>query len=203
MKIYDIEHVEDISVEAFAEGYLNGNKPLIIKKYIDDWPARKWSLSTLKEKAGHNEVFVRRKTASEFYKAGLKYNIESMKFSEYINNIEENNTKSFNSYLAVQNIRKALPELEADIELPKYVKKLHGGPYIWIAQKGHYEFCHFDPDDNFLIVLSGEKHVKLYPATDLENLYPNELGSKGKTIQSSINCSVPDLVKFPKFANAT
>ena len=37
--------------------------------------------------------------------------------------------------------------------------KLHLGPYLWLALKGHYEFCHFDPDDNFLIMIKGRKQV--------------------------------------------
>jgi len=200
--VLPVERVSNISIETFEREYLNKNQPVIIENYIDTWPARCWTLQDLKEKAGNNEVFVRRKTALESYRAGLKYDIESMKFSEYISNMEEDNQKSYNSYLAVQNIRKALPELESDIEVPGYIRKLHAGPYLWLAQKGHYEFCHFDPDDNFLIVFSGEKHVKLYSAADLDNMYPNVLGSKGKTIQSSIDCSHPDLEKYPKFQDA-
>ena len=38
--------------------------------------------------------------------------------------------------------------------------KLHLGPYLWLALKGHYEFCHFDPDDNFLTMIRGRKQVK-------------------------------------------
>ena len=34
--------------------------------------------------------------------------------------------------------------------------------------KGHYEHCHFDPNDNFLIVFSGRKHVRLFPACYVE-----------------------------------
>ena len=37
---------------------------------------------------------------------------------------------------------------------------------------------------------------------DLDNLYPNPLGSHGKTIQSRVNCDSPDLEKFPKFSKA-
>ena len=28
--------------------------------------------------------------------------------------------------------------LQDDIPIPDYVGKLHGGPYLWIALKGHY-----------------------------------------------------------------
>ena len=199
MKVHTVERVSNLSVDKFEEEYLNGNKPVIIENYMTEWPALHWTLAKLRHKAGHNQVFVRRRTAEETYRAGLKYDIESMLFSEYVGNMENHDPKSYNSYLAVQNIRKALPELEEDIEVPEYVKKLHGGPFLWLAQKGHYEFCHFDPDDNILIVFSGEKHVKLYSACHLDKMYPNALGSRGKTIQSSINCRDPDLEKYPKF----
>ena len=186
----------------FERIYLNGEKPVIIENYIEDLPARYWNLSSLKEKAGHNNVFVRRNTSEESYKTGKKYNIESMLFSEYINNLESDTKKAKDCYLAVQNIRKALPELEQDFKIPEYVQKLHGGPFLWLAPKGHYEFCHFDPDDNILIVLSGKKHVRLYRALDLKKLYPNPLGSMGKTIQSQVNCNEPDQNKYPEFSDA-
>ncbi|XP_065666670.1 lysine-specific demethylase 8 isoform X1 [Hydra vulgaris] len=197
----EIKRVSLLSVEEFENYYLNSETPVIIENYIKEWPAMKWTLSSIKTKAGHNKVFVRRNTSQEDYKVGKKYNIESMTFNEYVENIEANNKKAQSSYLAVQNIKIALPELANDICIPSYVKKLHGGPFLWLARKGHYEFCHFDPDDNFLIVFSGEKHVKLYRADDLKNLYPNPFGSNGRTIQSQVNCDNPDFNKFPNFRN--
>ena len=195
----EIKRVASLSVDDFERFYLNGETPVIIENYISEWPASKWTLSSIKSKAGHNKVFVRRNTAQEDYKVGKKYNIESMSFSEYVENIEADNKKAQSSYLAVQNIKIALPELANDVRVPSYVKKLHGGPFLWLARKGHYEFCHFDPDDNFLIVFSGEKHVRLYRADDLDNLYPNPLGSYGRTIQSQVNCDNPDFKKFSNF----
>ena len=40
----------------------------------------------------------------------------------------------------------------------------------WLTIKGHYEFCHFDPDDNFLVMIQGRKQVRsvdlsIYPST--------------------------------------
>ena len=197
-----VEVKENLSIEEFENSFLNNEKPVLLKNSINFWPALNWSYEELRRKAGHNKVFVRRNTSDDKYKTGQKYNIESMTFSEYISNIEKGNKKAFSSYLAVQNVRKALPELECDIQIPKYIKKLHGGPFLWFAMKGHYEFCHFDPDDNFLIVLSGRKHVRLYPACYLENLYPNPLGSRGKTIQSNVDCNYPSLDIHPKFSAA-
>ena len=35
-------------------------------------------------------------------------------------------------------LRSTFSYLQEDIEVPQYVGKLHGGPYLWIAPKGHY-----------------------------------------------------------------
>lgn len=196
-----VQTVEELSLEDFKEHYLNGEKPVLIRKYTKKWKALEWSLESMKAKSGHNTVFVRRNTSQEAYKVGKQYNIQSMLFSDYIDNMIADNKTSKSSYLAVQNIRKALPELCDDIEVPEYVGKLHGGPYLWIARQGHYEFCHFDPDDNILVVLSGQKKVKLFPANEIDKMYPNPLGSKGRTIQSRVNCDDPDYNQFPKFKN--
>ena len=72
---------------------------------------------------------------------------------------------------------------------------------MWVALKGHYEFCHFDPDDNFLVMVRGRKRVLLF-GHDLTGLYPNRLGSKGKTVQSGVHCDDPDLTAHPRFAEA-
>ena len=45
------------------------------------------------------------------------------------------------------------------------------------------------------------KQVRLF-GIDLANLYPNPLGSHGKTVQSQVNCDAPDLELFPNFAGA-
>ncbi len=44
-----------------------------------------------------------------------------------------------------------------DLILPPLVEKRHAGPFLWIAHAGHYEFCHVDPDDGLLMIISGSK----------------------------------------------
>lgn len=199
--VKEIIRKQYLSVEDFIEFHLETAKPVIIENFAKNWPCMEWTLSSLKEKAGDNFVHVRRNTLSDNYVTGRKYNIEKMAFGEYIDNLLQKNKKSMDSYLAVQNVKKALPQLEKDIPMPPYVGKLHAGPFLWIAREGHYEFCHFDPDDGFLVMISGRKKIKLY-GCDIKTMYPNPLGSKGKTVQSQVNCDEPDFDKFPKFAEA-
>eukprot|EP01124_Arcella_intermedia_P003955 TRINITY_DN12237_c0_g1_i1.p1 TRINITY_DN12237_c0_g1~~TRINITY_DN12237_c0_g1_i1.p1 ORF type:complete len:192 (+),score=40.02 TRINITY_DN12237_c0_g1_i1:563-1138(+) len=46
-------------------------------------------------------------------------------------------------------------------------------------------------------MISGLKKVKLFSPTYFKNLYPNDLGSLGRTVQSRVNLDNPDLVQFP------
>ena len=50
-------------------------------------------------------------------------------------------------------------------------------------------------------MIRGRKRVRLF-GHDLSSLYPNPLGSHGKTVQSQVDCDSPDLDRFPLFANA-
>lgn len=201
METFQIERREFIDNELFKSEYLQGGKPLLLTGYASDWPARQWTLERLKEKVGNIRINVRRNTDVVDYKIGQKYKIENMDFEDYIGNIFKGNRKAKSSYMAVQNIKQAFPQLEDDIVIPSFVEKIHGGPFLWIANQGHYEFCHFDPDDNCLIILNGRKQVKLF-GCDVTSMYPNELGSKGRTIQSRVLVNEPDLSSFPNFKDA-
>ena len=70
---------------------------------------------------------------------------------------------------------------------------------MWVALKNHYEFCHYDPDDNFLIMIQGRKQVRLFGYDHLNSLYPNPMGSYGKTIQSQVDLDNVDKVRFVNF----
>jgi len=201
---HEIPRVSNLSEIDFHNEYFLKAKPVIITDATDDWPARNWTIPSLIERVGENQVWVRGQTNKEDYRVGRAYTIRKDKFGNYCNDLLKGNARARSSYLAVASMQQAFPELLPDLPLPKYLNnygKLHLGPYMWVALKGHYEFCHFDPDDNFLIMLQGRKQVRLF-GIDLNSLYPNPLGSHGKTVQSRVNCDQPDFEKFPKFANA-
>ncbi len=201
-KTYKIQRFSDLNLEVLKRDFIDAGNPVILTGFAKSWPAIKWTLLELKKQVGLNVINVRRKTNLEEYKVGQKYDIEKMKFEDYIDNILKDNKKSKGSYMAVQNIKQAFPQLQDDVLVPEFVGKMHAGPFLWIAKEGHYEFCHFDPDDNCLIVLNGRKKVRLY-GCQLDPMYPNKLGSKGRTIQSQVFCDDPDLKEFPQFENVS
>jgi len=200
----EIKRVNNLSEKEFHDEYFLAAKPVIITDATDNWPARSWTIPDLVNRVGDNEVWVRGKTNQEDYRVGKTYTIRRDTFAKYCADLLAGNARARSSYLAVASMQQAFPQLLDDVPLPKYLQnygKLHLGPYMWVALKGHYEFCHFDPDDNFLVMIQGRKQVRLF-GIDLENLYPNPLGSQGKTVQSQVNCDEPNLEKFPNFTNA-
>ena len=117
---------------------------MVIEGALENWPATNWTLESLKEKVGENEVNVRVNTNCEEYRVGVilllwmdvpyaimpkryhitiivslfqsgrQYNIKQIKFGRYIDDLIAGNARSKNSYLAVQNIKKALPQLQVN-----------------------------------------------------------------------------------------
>eukprot|EP01135_Chromosphaera_perkinsii_P006568 Nk52_evm10s545 gene=Nk52_evmTU10s545 len=108
-----------------------------------------------------------------------------------------NGKSKISYYMAVQNIAHVFPEIAKEFQVPKYVGKLHAGPFLWIGKPGHYEFCHMDPDDGMLMMIRGKKKARLFHYRYLENLYPHPHPSLGRTIQARASFDTPDFEKFP------
>ncbi|TRY64207.1 hypothetical protein TCAL_11500 [Tigriopus californicus] len=195
----------DLSTPEFIERYFLQAKPVVITGATETWPARDWTIANLMERVGQNEVWIRGKTNQDRYRQGKAYTIRKDTFDNYCQDLLRSNARARSSYLAVASMQMAFPQLLDEVPFPQYMTetstKLHLGPYMWVALKGHYEFCHFDPDDNFLVMIQGRKKIRLF-GYDIDSLYPNPLGSHGKTVQSQVICDEPDLVSFPKFAHA-
>lgn len=195
----EVERVSSLSGEDFEHDYLVPGHPVVIENYFQTLPSSKWNLQYLLENVPDNEVNVRGQTDSQAYKLGKSYTLRKTTLSEYVRDLQDGNYKGRSSYMAVQNISKVFPQLVDECVMPKYIGKPHNGPFLWIAHKGHYEFCHFDPDEGMLMMIEGEKEIKMFCSSDLLKLYPNALGSKGKTIQSQVDCNEPDYSRFPDF----
>jgi hypothetical protein len=193
-KLLPIDEINatEFNPDTFRSNYFLNNRPLVIRdalKTLDFGTAfSNWSLDYLHDKCGTNKVYVRRNTNDENYRQGKAYLVQEIEFKSYVKDLIEGNQTAKNSYLAVQNLKKAFVQINDDLKLPAdIVEKLHAGPFLWIARKDHYEYTHMDPDDNLLMVIRGRKLVRLY-GCDVYAMNPNELGSKGRTIQSQIDC---------------
>lgn len=50
----------------------------------------------------------------------------------------------------------------------------------------------WEQDDNLLAPIVGRKRVRMWAPQDFERMYPNKLGSKGRTVQFQVNGDEPD-----------
>jgi len=199
MELKTIDSVETISKKDFINNYLKPQKPLIIKKCIEDWPAfSKWNLDYMAEVAGHKTVplFDDRpiSAAKKFNEAHT-----TMKMSEYIDLLKKEPTRY---RIFLWNIFKEVPELQNDFDYPDLgLKFLKGLPMLFFGGQNSYTFMHYDIDlaNIFHFHFHGKKEVLLFDQKQTKYLYkvPHSLISR-----EDIDFSKPDLVKWPALKNA-
>ncbi|OWF48355.1 uncharacterized protein LOC110453150 [Mizuhopecten yessoensis] len=151
----------------------------------------------------------------------------SLKFSDFldmIENVTSGELKNVSAYLEYSSIRQHLPDLEDDIkEMPFIRPGVHKLEHlnIWLSDGNTLGKLHFDPYDNFLCQIHGQKEVILFDPQKNENLYeahiPEAILSYNKTtgefrrrtlvdstsmVMSPVDILRPDFEKFPRFASA-
>ena len=116
----------DLSEEDFNLNYFKQAKPVIITGATTEWPAtRSWTISSLMEKVGNNEVLIRGKVNKDEYRSGKAYTIRKDTFYNYCSDILSDNARAKSSYLAVASLQQAFPQLLDDVPLPVSSKIVH------------------------------------------------------------------------------
>ena len=133
----------DLDADVFQREYFQECRPVVICDATDEWPARRWTIQSLVERVGQNEVWIRGKTHKQDYREGKAYTIRKDTFANYCSDLLKANARARSSYLAVASMPSVFPQITDEVPLPSYVTanggRLHLGPYMWVALKGHYE----------------------------------------------------------------
>lgn len=187
-----VDEVDEISFEEFQEKYFIPQKPVKIKKLMQESPAySKWDFDFFKDKLGHVKVGV--------FDDGVDIldrpnNIprDHMSFGEYIDLIHQG---PCSIRLFAFNIFKAAPELKKDIIIPSIARKVVPMTQLaFFGGEGSITRIHRDADNSnlFLTEFSGEKFIVLFDSKydDLLYRYPY-------TIHSGIDIENPDYEKYP------
>lgn len=199
MKLRPIPRVEKISRSEFVRDYVQPQKPVVIEKLIEDWPAyKKWDLEYIKELAGNKKVplYDDRPITSEY-----KFNEPhtEMKMADYIELLKSEPT---NYRIFLYNLMREVPQLQQDFKFPeiglRFIKQL---PMLFFGGEKSQVFMHYDIDyANILhFHFHGKKQCILYPPSQSRYLYkvPHSLISR-----EDIDFTQPDLEKFPALAQA-
>lgn len=200
MKLQEIPRVPTITKTDFKEHYFKPQKPLVVERAIEEWPAfRKWNLDYMKAVAGDKTVPLY-DDRPVHHKDGFNEPHAEMKMSDYIELLKTEPTKY---RIFLWNILKEIPELQDDFEFPDFglrlMKKL---PMLFFGGKDSHTFMHYDIDlaNIFHFHFQGEKECILFPQTETKYLYkvPHSL-----ITHESIDFSNPDFGKWPALKMAS
>lgn len=197
-----IEKVATPSAKEFYRRFVRPGRPIIIKGAgLSLGALHRWNSTYLKTVAGDRRVPVEFSPDKEFAlpeRIGNDRIYSSFaRFIDYL--IYGNATSQMTYYLAQIDTRRYLPELVGDVVRPLFAPhaKTMRPPYLWMGIGGNASTLHYDSYDNLYAMISGRKHIILFPPSDRRNLYPYEDHPKHRHF-SRVNLRYPDLVRFPR-----
>lgn len=199
LDLQDIPRVKTLTKEAFLRDYFKPQKPVVIERFIDDWPAfTKWNLDYMKATVGDKIVPLYDNRPVDF-KDGFNEPHAKMKMSDYIDLLKREPTK-FRIFL--WNALKEVPQLQNDYKFPDFgLSLMKGLPMLFFGGKDSYTFMHYDIDlaNIFHFHFEGKKEIILFDQKQNDYLYkvPHALITR-----EDIDFSNPDFDKWPALAKA-
>lgn len=199
LNLSQIDRVKTITKKDFVENYFKPQKPIVIERFIEDWPAyTKWSLDYVKEVAGDKTVPLYDDRPVD-YNDGFNEPHATMKMSEYVDLLKREPTKY---RIFLWNVLKEVPVLQKDYSFPDFgVKLLKKLPMLFFGGKDSFTFMHYDIDyaNIFHFHFEGKKQCILFDQKQRKYLYkvPNSLITR-----EDINFANPDFEKWPALKKA-
>lgn len=199
LDLLQIDRVKTISKEDFIKNYFKPQKPVVVERFIEDWPAfSKWNLDYMKQVAGEKTVPLYDDRPVDF-KDGFNEPHAKMKMSEYVDLLKREPTK-FRIFL--WNILKEVPVLQKDFSFPDLgIRLMKGLPMLFFGGTNSYTFMHYDIDlaNIFHFHFEGKKKIILFDQNQNKYLYkvPHSLITR-----EDIDFSNPDFKKWPALKKA-
>lgn len=199
LNLQDIPRVKTITKQDFIKHYFKPQKPLVIERFINDWPAyTKWNLEYMKTVAGDKVVPLYDDRPVD-YKDGFNQPHAKMKMSDYVDLLKREPTRY---RIFLWNILKEVPQLQNDFTYPDFgLRLMKGLPMLFFGGTDSYTFMHYDIDlaNIFHFHFEGKKQIILFDQKQNKYLYkiPHSLISR-----EDIDFSNPDFNKWPALKNA-
>ncbi len=199
LQLEQIPRVLSISREDFVKDYLKPQKPVVIEKLTDDWPAyERWNLEYIRDKAGDKTVPLYDDRPVK-HDEGFNQAHAEMKMTDYIDLLKREPT---NFRIFLYNILKEVPSLQKDIKFPDLgMKLIKGMPMMFFGGSDSKVFMHFDIDFTNILHFHfhGKKRCIIYPPDQSKYLYkiPHSLITR-----EDIDFSNPDLERWPALKQA-
>jgi len=199
LNLEQIPRVKTLTKEIFIRDYLKPQKPVVIERFVEDWPAySKWNLDYIKQVAGEKEVPLYDDRPVK-HDEGFNEPHAKMKMADYVDLLKKEPTK-FRIFL--WNVLKEVPVLQKDFSYPDFgIKLMKSLPMLFFGGSNSHTFMHYDIDlaNIFHFHFEGKKECILFSQTETKYLYkiPHSL-----IVREDIDFSNPDLEKWPMLKKA-
>ena len=199
LNLEEIPRVSTLSKEEFLKNYFKPQRPVVIERFIEDWPAfSKWDLEYIKSVAGEKEVPLYDDRPVD-YKDGFNEPHAKMKMADYVDLLKREPTKY---RIFLWNVLKEVPVLQNDFSYPDFgLKLLKGLPMLFFGGRDSYTFMHYDIDlaNIFHFHFEGKKRCILFDQDQNDYLYkiPHSLITR-----EDIDFNDPDFEKWPALKKA-
>lgn len=200
MYLQDVPRVPSLSKEAFLNDYFKPQRPVVMEKAIEDWPAfRKWDFGYMRRVAGDILVPLYDDRPVD-HKEGFNQPHARMRMDDYIDLLEREPTRY---RIFLWNILKEIPQLQEDFSYPDFgLKIMRSLPMLFFGGQDSYTFMHYDIDlaNIFHFHFQGRKECILFSQSENKFLYkvPHSL-----ITHESIDFSGPDLSQWPALRYVT
>jgi lysine-specific demethylase 8 len=198
-----IDRREGIDLQELAAHYMESSVPLIMAGRVASWPAvGKWT-----------PEHIRARYPGVIVSAAVDLPAESVPYFErHVDHARDLPMTAFVDLLRSGDRKLAcyahqvsfddLPDLRADTDfagITPVTRTSKVTTNIWIGSAGTRSGLHYDGTDNFLVQVYGRKKLALVPPGQFREVYPFTWNFS----KSPVDPNAPDLVKYPKFADAT
>ncbi len=200
MHLDQIDRVATITKEEFLRKYFRPQKPVIIERFVEDWPAmKKWDLDYMASVAKDITVPLYDDRPVR-HDEGFNQAHAKMKMNDYVELLKTEPTRY---RIFLWNILKEVPELQKDFSYPDFgLKLMKGLPMLFFGGENSHTFMHYDIDlaNIFHFHFQGKKKVILFDQNQNDYLYkiPHSL-----IVREDINFANPDYEKWPALKNAS
>lgn len=199
MDLKQIDRIETITKEDFLKNYFKPQKPVVIERFVEDWPAfSKWNLDYMAKVAG-DKIVPLYDNRPVSHKNKFNQPHAEMSMREYVDLLNSGPTKY---RIFLWNILKEVPILQKDFFYPDFgLRLLKGLPMLFFGGTDSYTFMHYDIDlaNIFHFHFQGKKEVILFDQNQNDFLYkvPHSLITR-----EDIDFSDPDYQKWPALKKA-
>lgn len=198
-----VPRVDRLTAHEIEREHLARGRPVVWSGAAAAWPAARWTLAGMIDRAGEREVDV---AASSDGRYGYSVDGERefpripMLLRDAARWIEHRAPGEPHLYVMQQPLIELCPELMNDLDLSALPASIaEHDAHFWLGGAGTVAPLHYDPVHNVYAQVYGCKRMLLFSPDDLAGLDPNPITSEYPHV-SRVDPEDPDLLRSPAFA---